>query len=118
MESRSQSVIWVRLKKTLPEFDLSPRRIHKRTVAARFNLGQVTFDGQSAFNQQFSLLGRDGEKLRQLFSQKLIDQLASLPNLVIESRGHDLLFYRFEERPDPKSIPGFLQEVEGLLALL
>ncbi|MES9897960.1 MAG: hypothetical protein ABW148_02930 [Sedimenticola sp.] len=118
METRNQSVIWVRQKKVLPDFDFSPKRIHKRTVGARFGLTQVTLDGQNNFNRQYTLLGRDTEKLRQLFSQQLIDQLAARPNLVIESRGQDLLFYRFAQRHDPKVIPGFLQEVETLLELL
>ncbi|MES9882276.1 MAG: hypothetical protein ABW185_15500 [Sedimenticola sp.] len=77
----------------------------------------MTLDGQNSFNQQFTLLGRDGAKLRQLFSAKVINQLASRPNLVIESRGQDLLFYRFDQRPVPASIPDFVQDVETLLEL-
>lgn len=117
VKTRSQSVIWIRSKQSLPDFDLSPSRIHRRTVAARFGLSPVTFDGQVAFNQQHTLLARDSQKVRTLFNEKVFEYLARHPQLVFESRGQDALFYRFEKLPDPDSIPQFLEDAEALLDL-
>jgi len=118
LESRSQSVIWIHSDRMLPDFDLSPARIHKRNVASRFGLSQVTLDGKHEFNQDYILLARDSGRTRKLFSDELIGYLQSHPGLVMESRGGDSLFYRFEKLPDPKSIPGFLGQAEELLDLL
>jgi len=117
VETRSQSVLWIRSKQSLPDFDLSPSRIHRRTVAARMGLGLVTFDSQNAFNQQHTLLARDDQKVRALFNARVFDYLGEHPNLVFESRGRDALFYRFEKLPDADSIPQFLEEAEALLDL-
>ncbi len=117
VESRSQSVIWIRSQQTLPDFDLSPSRIHRRSLAARFGFNLITFDGQNAFNQQHTLMARDNQKVRALFNDKVFDYVTDHPQLVFESRGRDALFYRFEKLPDPDSIPGFLQEAEALLDL-
>ena len=117
VKTRSQSVIWIRSKQSLPDFDLSPSRIHRRTAAARFGLNLVTFDGQNSFNQQHTLLARDGQKVRALFNDKVFEYLARHPKLVFESRGQDALFYRFEKLPDPDAIPQFLEDAETLLDL-
>ena len=117
VETRSQSVIWIRSQQTLPDFDLSPSRIHMRSVASRFGLHRLTFDGQSAFNDQHTLLVRDDQKVRALFDERIFAYLAEHPRLVFESRGRDALFYRFEKLPEPDSIPQFLEDAEGLLDL-
>ena len=117
IETRNQSVVWIRSTQSLPDFDLSPRRIHRRSVASRFGLQQVTFDGNDRFNQQHILLARDGERVRALFNQALFDFLAEHPHLVIESRGQNALIYRFEKLPDPTSVPQFLDDAVGLLEL-
>ncbi len=118
MEDRSQSVIWLKSSATLPDFDLSPTRIHKRTAGARFGLTRLTFDGRNDFNQQYVLLVRNAQQVRRLFSDKLIAFLIKHPGLVFESRGNDSLFYRFEDRIDPQAIPGFLEEVLNLMRIL
>ncbi|MCB1752750.1 MAG: hypothetical protein KDI74_13595 [Gammaproteobacteria bacterium] len=118
VETRSQSVIWIRSGSSLPDFDLSPSRIHRRSVGQRFGLQRVTFDGRNSFNQQFTLLARDDQKTRVLFKDAVFDYLADHPHLVFESRGRDVLFYRFEKLPEPDSIPRFLEEAEALLELL
>lgn len=117
IETRSQSVIWIRSQQSLPDFDLSPSRIHRRTVAARMGLNLITFDGQKGFNEQHTLLVRDASKVRALFNDRMFAFLAEHPHLVFESRGRDALFYRFEKLPDPSSIPEFLQQAETLLEL-
>ena len=118
METRSQSVIWARLSTPLPDFDLSPTKIHNRSVAARFGLSRVTFDGAEAFNQRYVLLARDAARARQLFTQQVRDFLLENPDLVFESRGADALFYRFEDRVRPAAIPGFLQQIRTLIGLI
>jgi hypothetical protein len=117
VETRSQSVIWIRSQQPLPDFDLSPSRMHRRSVAARFGLHLLTFDGRNAFNQQHTLLVRDSQKVRTLFNDKVFDYLTEHPQLVVESRGRDALFYRFAQLPDAQSIPQFLEDAEGLLEL-
>lgn len=118
MERRSQSVIWFRSHQALPDFDLSPSGIHRRTVGQRLGLSLVTLDGREGFNRRYTLLARDAERVRRLFTDRLLEFLAAHPNMVLESRGRDALFYRFEKLPDPQSIPRFLDDAEGLLALL
>ncbi len=118
-ENRIQSVIWVHSdRRALPDFDLSPSGLHQRTVAARFGLSRLTFDGDASFNQRYLLLVRDADRVRRLFTPEVRRQLLTRPGLVIESRGEDLLFYRFQERLGAKQIPAFLEEVEGLLQLI
>lgn len=117
VETRSQSVIWIRSRQSLPDFDLSPRRIHRRSVAKRFGLQQVTFDDRGSFNQQHMLLARDSQRIRALFTDEVFEFMADHPDLVIESRGRDALLYRFEKLPDPDSIPRFLEDALALLDL-
>lgn len=117
LETRSQSVIWIRSQQSLPDFDLSPSRIHRRTVASRMGLNLITFDGRNSFNDQHTLLVRDERKVRALFNEQVFAFLAEHPHLVFESRGQDALFYRFEKLPDPGSIPDFLHQAETLLEL-
>jgi hypothetical protein len=118
METRSQSVIWVRLGQPLPDFDLSPSGIHNRTVAARYGFNRVTFDAARAFNDRYVLLARDAQRVRALFSGEVRDYLLAHPDLVFEARAGNTLFYRFEDRVDPSKIPAFLQQVQTLLGLL
>ncbi|MCP3867505.1 MAG: hypothetical protein GY703_05285 [Gammaproteobacteria bacterium] len=118
IERRSQGVVWFRSQSKLPDFDLSPKRIHMRNVGSRFGLGQVTFDGASGFNQEYNLLARDAQKMRTLFTDQVMTFLADHPGIVLESRGQDVLFYRFEKLPKPRDIPRFLEEGETLLDLL
>ncbi|MES9958920.1 MAG: hypothetical protein ABW089_00690 [Sedimenticola sp.] len=117
-EKRIQMVVWLKLEKSLPDFDLSPTRMHKRTVAGRFGLARITLDGQPVFNENFILLGRDGEKVRQLFSQEVIDHVAGQRDLMVESRGSDLLVYRLSKRTDPDAISAFYQGARRLADLL
>lgn len=116
-ERRNQSVIWIGTEKKYPDFDLSPKRIHIRTVASRFGLSPITFDGDPEFNKHFVLLARDSNQVTQLFSESARKQLMAHPGLAIESRGNNLLFYRHGERLSPKDIPQFVAEVETLIKL-
>ncbi len=118
METRSQSVIWVQGKPALPDFDLSPSRIHDRTVAVRLGLQRLTFDGSTQFNDRYVLLARDDGRVRPLFTPEVQEYLLAHPGLVFESRGEDALFYRFGQRVDPKGVPLFLDEVQALLGLI
>lgn len=117
LEDRSQSVIWLNSSTALPDFDLSPTRIHKRTAGTRFGLARLTFDGRNDFDEHYILLVRNAEQVRRLFSDKLIAYLLKHPGLVFESRGKNSLFYRFEERVDPQAIPGFLEEILTLMKI-
>ncbi len=117
-ENRLQSVIWVHSGLKLPDFDLSPSGIHQRTVAARFGLSRLTFDGDTPFNRRYILLARDAERVRRLFTPAVRRQLLAQSGLVFESRGRDALFYHFQERVEAKRIPGFLKQAEGLLQLM
>jgi len=117
-EDRSQSVIWIESSATFPDFDLSPTGIHKRTVGARLGLSRLTFDGRNDFNERYVLLVRNAEQVRRLFSDELIAYLIKHPGLVFESRGKNSLFYRFEDRVDPKAIPGFLEDVLAVMKIL
>ncbi len=117
IERRSQSVIWFRSGTTLPDFDLSPNRLHRRTVAARFGLAQVTLDGRPTFNERFTLLARDAVKVRELFNDRVLEYLNAHPRMVMESRGRDTLFYRFEQLPNPGALTQFIDEAERLLEL-
>jgi len=118
VERRGQTVIWFRSESVLPDFDLSPGNTHKRSVGQRFGLTRVTFDGQEAFNRQFVLLARDAEKIRGIFTDRVLDYLSDRPDTVLESRGRDTLFYRFGKLSSSKAVPDFLKEAEGLLDLL
>lgn len=118
LEDRSQSVIWLKSSTTLPDFDLSPTRIHKRNTGVRFGLNRLTFDGKKDFDDQYVLLVRNAQQVRRLFSEKLIAYLIEHPGLVYESRGNNSLFYRFEDRVDPKLIPAFLDEVLTLMQII
>ncbi|HHH38323.1 MAG TPA: hypothetical protein ENK50_01945 [Sedimenticola sp.] len=117
-EQRLQSVAWVRTGASLPDFDLAPADGHRRTVAARFGLDRLTFDGDAGFNREYVLLARDAGRVRRLFTPALRRWLLAHPGLVVESRGGDLLVYRFGERLDPQRIPGFATQVEALFRLL
>ena len=118
LEDRSQSVIWLRSTATLPDFDLSPTRIHNRNTGARFGFHRLTFDGRNDFNDQYILLVRSAEQVRDIFSDELIAYLIQHPGLVYESRGNDSLFYRFEDQVDPALIPEFLEEVLTLMKII
>jgi len=118
IERRSQTVVWFRSESALPDFDLSPGNTHKRSVGQRFGLTRVTFDGQEAFNRQFVLLARDAGKMREIFTDRVLDYLSGRPDTVMESRGRDTLFYRFGKLSNSKAVPDFLEEAEGLLDLL
>lgn len=118
VERRSQSVVWFRSDSALPDFDLSPGNTHKRSVGQRFGLTRVTLDGQEAFNRQFVLLARDAGKMREIFTDRVLDYLSGHPDTVLEARGRDTLFYRFGKLSDPKAFPELLERAEGLLDLL
>lgn len=119
MERRAQTVVWLRLERQLPDFDLAPARgIHQRKVASRFGFSPVTFDGDDPFNRQYRLLGRDAERLRHLFPEPVRRFLLAHPGLVLECRGRELLIYRFEGLTSPKQLPAFLQESRELLQQL
>jgi len=87
-------------------------------VGQRFGLTRVTFDGREAFNRQFVLLARDAEKIRGIFTDRVLDYLSDRPDTVLESRGRDTLFYRFGKLSSSKAVPDFLKEAEGPLDLL
>lgn len=118
METRSQSVVWLKLRQPLPDFDLSPTRIHQRTAAGRHGLSRVTFDNDREFNQDYNLLARDGVKVRALFSEHLRSRLSGQPGMVMEARGAHALFYRFEDRVSPDSVPELVRQIEALVPLL
>ncbi|MCB1758707.1 MAG: hypothetical protein KDI68_02860 [Gammaproteobacteria bacterium] len=118
IEDRAQTVLWVRLQKPLPDFDLSPSRLHRRTVAERFGLNRVTLDGEAEFNQSRILLARNAERVRELFAQPLLSYLQRHPRIVVEARGENLLLYRFEQLSEPTAVITFLEEAEELLQLL
>lgn len=114
-ETRVQSVVWIRSDVVLPDFDLSPSSSHLRQVAGRFDLTQVSFDGRPEFNRDFALLAREPESVRRLFTGRVIDYARKHPEMVVEARGRDTLFYRFRQLPGPDALPGFIAEAEGFL---
>ena len=118
IETRSQTVAWIQGNPPLPDFDLSPSRIHQRTVAARYGLQRLTFDASPQFNDQYVLLVRDAERVRPLFSPEVQEYLLTHDGLVFESRAGDALFYRFGQRLKPKAIGPFLDEAQTLLGLI
>ena len=52
-------------------------------VGQRFALTRVTFDGQEAFNRQFALLARDAVKMREIFTDRVLDQPAGPADTVL-----------------------------------
>jgi hypothetical protein len=118
IEDRAQTVIWVHSQNALPDFDLSPSKLHRRTVAGRFGLNRVTLDGENEFNQSHILLARDSERMRALFRQPLLQYLQRHPRIVVEARGESVLVYRFEKLTEPSAIIAFIDEAEELLRLL
>ncbi|PLX61883.1 hypothetical protein [Sedimenticola selenatireducens] len=117
MERRNQTVIRVQSTMRFADFDVSPTRSHQRQVAARFGFAPLFFEEERAFSQAYHLLARDGVRCRMLFNPEVRAFLLNHPGLVVEGRGHDLLFYRFGQRLKAKELPVFLQEAQELTRL-
>jgi len=117
MERRNQTVIRLRSATLFADFDVSPARSHQRQVAARFGFSPLFFEEERVFSQAYHLLARDGVRCRMLFNPEVRAFLLNHPGLVVEGRGHDLLFYRFGQRLKAKELPACLQEAQELARL-
>ncbi len=117
VETRSQSVIWIKSHHKLPEFDVSPSDIHGRKVAGRFGFSSLSIESDPQFEKHYNLLVKDVAACRQLFDGAVRAQLLS-SGLVIESRGDDHLIYRFGQRLKAKEIPAFLEQAKALIGKL
>jgi len=119
IQRRGQSVAWIHsARHNLPDFDLTPVKGAIRRVAQEDNLQRITFDGNRAFDDKYVLTGRDAAAVRGLFNEEVQRFLETHPEFTFESRGHDALLYRNQERVDPANIPDLLNLAEEFMDLL
>ncbi len=114
VETRSQSVIWIKSHHSLPEFDASPSGGHERTVAGRFGFSALSIESDPQFEKSYNLWVKDSVACRKLFDGAVRKQLLN-SGLVIESRGESLLLYRFGQRLKAKEVPVFLEQAKALI---
>lgn len=117
IETRSQSVVWLKSTTRFPQFDISPSKGHMRAVAGRFGFSRLSLEVDPEFEKSTVLLVKDQVAGRALFNDP-VRKLLLHSGFVIESRGYDLLFYRFSERLKAKEIEGLLLEVTAIVAAL
>lgn len=114
-----QTVAWVVSSTvTLPDFDLSPKGGPVRRPGRTATLRSVAIPGDPEFKARMSLAGSDPAALRHLFDAPLRGFLTANPDITVEGRGNQWLFYALDHRVDAGELADYLARVDRFFALL
>ena len=97
---------------SLPRFSVRPEEWHHKL---RSKLGYQDIDFEShptavEFSKKYLLRGRGEQKIRALFTDKVLAFFAGQDKLCVEGFSSHLCFYRAEKLIEPEDIPAFMKE--------
>ena len=97
---------------SLPRFGVRPEEWHHKL---RSKLGYQDIDFEShptavEFSKKYLLRGRGEQKIRALFTDKVLAFFAGQDKLCVEGFSSHLCFYRAEKLIEPEDIPAFMKE--------
>jgi len=93
----------------LPKFSMRPEGIFHK-IGSAFGYQDIDFDSHPEFSKKYLLKGDNEESIRQLFNNKLLNDIESQKNICIEGEGNQLVFYSYKKRIKPDDIENFMDE--------
>ena len=93
----------------LPKFSMRPEGIFHK-IGSAFGYQDIDFDSHPEFSKKYLLKGDNEESIRQLFNNKLLNDIESQKNICIEGEGNQLVFYSYKKRIKPDDIDNFMDE--------
>lgn len=91
----------------LPQFSIRRKRFTD-AIVGWFRDNNINFPSLPSFSSRHLLLGQNGEAVRTLFNEKMLDFCERNPDLQIEGAGQTLLCYRTGKRVPPTQLGDFL----------
>ncbi|GGI73347.1 hypothetical protein [Shewanella gelidii] len=98
----------------LPQFILMPEStIHK--ISQYFGNEDIDFESFPSFSDKYLLHAEDEEKVREIFTPKVIKFFESNPKVSVEGKGDTLIFYQDYKRCKPDEFDAFYQQGRATL---
>ncbi len=90
-------------------FSLRPEHIFHR-IGKAFGYQDIEIESHPEFSKQFLLRGKEVDKIKNLFTQTIMDHYVSIGKVSTEGAGDTLVFYRSGKRIKPDMIQSFIDE--------
>ena len=96
----------------LPKFQLRPEHFFDK-IGSKLGYQDIDFESHptaAEFSKKYLLRGKDEQKIRALFTDKVLAFFAGQDKLCVEGFSSHLCFYRAEKLIEPEDIPAFMKE--------
>jgi hypothetical protein len=96
----------------LPKFQLCPEEWHHK-IGSKLGYQDIDFESHPTaveFSKKYLLRGKDEQKIRALFTDKVLAFFAGQDKLCVEGFSSHLCFYRAFKLIEPEDIPAFMKE--------
>ena len=96
----------------LPKFQLRPEEWHHK-IGSKLGYQDIDFESHPTaveFSKKYLLRGEDEQKIRALFTDKVLAFFAGQDKLCVEGFSSHLCFYRAFKLIEPEDIPAFMKE--------
>jgi hypothetical protein len=92
-----------------PDFALRPERFFHK-VGSLFGYQDFDFESHPKFSSNYILRGTSEYRIREVFTDAILDSFEDHPGLCVEGQGSRLIFYRTSKRIKPEDLRSFLNE--------
>ena len=97
----------------LPQFSLRPEGLHHK-IGSSFGYQDIDFESDrtgAEFSKKYLLRGKDEQKIRTLFTDKVLTFFATHPDEVcVKGSGDQLILYQDGKIIEPENISAFMEE--------
>lgn len=104
-------------KLNVPQFELEPECFLNR-ISHAFGFQDIDFELFPVFSQAYTLRGKDEEKIRELFTPKVIKFFEEHLFIYIEANNNTLIFYKPNNKLPPEFIEQFYKDGKEVLSNL
>ena len=97
---------------SLPDFDVRPEEWHHK-LRSKLGYQDIDFESHSTaveFSKKYLLRGRGEQKIRALFTDKVLAFFAGQDKLCVGGSSSHLCFYQRDKIIEPEDIPAFMKE--------
>ncbi|NCC62606.1 MAG: hypothetical protein EOM12_17095 [Verrucomicrobiae bacterium] len=101
----------------LPPFTVRPEHFFHR-IGSAFGYQDIDFDTHPEFSKMYLLQGDNEQEVRDFFTDALFAFYTEHPGFCTETKGDQLIFYRFAKKAKPEMIKAFMQEGFALFTIL
>jgi len=107
--TRKQTVVMAQLDRELPEFSLSQEYFYHR-IGEIMGFKDIDFEEYPEFSQKYRLKGKDENRIRQLFTPRVILTISQQMEGHVEAKGNFIIVYTPDKRVKAADLYEFFQK--------